>query len=148
MDTITLTGYLGANPERRFTRARQEVQTRRETRRFVFEYGGRWTRDPHDGWDQTVEQEVDIQPREFAVLSLATHSWRGPQKRTQWHRLVAWNTCQLHFGIFRLGKGDRVRIVGRPTSFKTQDGRKIDQIEITDFHLLRRKLRFQDRWDV
>ena len=82
------------------------------------------------------------------MLSLATHSWRGPQKGRQWHRLVAWNTSQLHFGIFRLGKGDRVRIFGRPISFKTQDGRRIDPIEITDFRLLRRKLRFQDRWDA
>ena len=138
---LTLTGYLGKDPQIRTTQPRTLSRTYCRTERFYFEHAGRRSYDDYDVVEDRAEVEFTTTPRTFAVLSLATHEWKAGKRTTTWHRIVAWSIDDLHFGIRRLGKGDRVELTGHETSFKTADGREIQQIELVSFRLVSRKLR-------
>ena len=129
---VTLRGYLGQDPAVRTTKPR--TYTRQPKVQFVFEHAGRSVREEHDLLPE-IAQEIEIQPREYVVLSLATHRWIRGERRTTWHRVVAWNTDHQHFGIRRFRKGYQVEITGRTTQFEI-DGRAIAQIELTDLRLI------------
>ena len=139
-DTLTLTGYLGKDPEIRET---QERTYTREVHRapLIFEHNGVRTYDrPSDIAEEPAEYDVTIPSREFAVLSLATHDWVGRERITTWHRIVVWNVDRLeHIGVRIARKGSRVEITGRRTSFETRDGRTLEQIELTSFRILKLK---------
>ena len=138
--TVTLTGYLGRDPEFRDTRPRKiESEIREE--RFCFEHRGRRQWDETDILEERATYDIETRPRTYAVLSLAVHHWAGGKRHTDWKRIVAWNPDKAHFGLRRLGCGDQVEITGRKTSFETDDGKTIDQIELVDFRLISRKTR-------
>ena len=134
---VTLEGFLGADPEYRETRERWTTVTRTRREQFTFEYCNTQSHDEHDILEDEESFERHHTPRGYAVLSLATHEGHT----TSWHRIIAWNTDHQHFGLFRLGKGNLVEIQARPTTFRTQDGRTLEQLELVDFRLLRRKPR-------
>jgi single-stranded DNA-binding protein len=136
---LTLTGYLGRDPQLRETRSRTLTRTETRQRQFVYDHAGRRTYDDFDIVEDQLEYEVTYLPRTFAVLSLATHTWDRGNRSTAWHRVVAWNADRQHFGIRRLAKGDRVEITGRKTSFEAEDGQIVEQIELMSFRLLSRK---------
>lgn len=138
---LTLTGYLGRDPELRDTRSRTVTRTETRQRQFVYDHAGRRTYDDFDIVEDHVEYDLTYPPRTFAVLSLATHIWDRGQRSTTWHRIIAWSADRQHFGIRRLAKGDRVEITGRKTSFEAADGQVIEQIELMSFRLLSRKTR-------
>jgi single-stranded DNA-binding protein len=120
---ITLIGYLGKDREVRQTRERTRIAT---FHNIVAE--------------MTEEYEVTIRPRDFVVLSLATHE--GP--KTIWHRLVAWSPERNGLSNMRLArKGDKVEVTGRPETFTYPgaDGlpRTIAQIVVERFRILRLK---------
>lgn len=139
-DTITLTGYLGKDPEIRET---EERTCTRQTpaRALIFEHAGARVPDRVDDIaEEPAEYDVTIPSREFAVLSLATHAWVGRDRITTWHRIVVWNVDRLeHLGVRIARKGSKVEITGRRTSFETRDGRTLEQIELTCFRILRLK---------
>ena len=138
--TVRLTGNLGRDPQFRETRSRT-IESEIRQKRFVFEHQGRRHWDDHDVLQDTATYDFQTTPRTFAVLSLATHRWERGQRIPTWHRIVAWNADRAHHGLRRLGRGDRVEITGLRTTFKTEDGRTIDQIELQSFRLIRRRLR-------
>ena len=105
METVTLTGYLGRDPEFRNTRARISHRTLTRSERFVFLHGGRAHRDGDDVYEETVEVETHHSPRGYATLSIATHDRRG---RTTWHRIIAWNTDREHRTLRWCRSGSRV----------------------------------------
>jgi single-stranded DNA-binding protein len=136
---LTLTGYLGRDPQLRETRSRTITRKQTYQRQFVYDHAGRRTYDDFDVLEDHVEYELTYTPRTFAVLSLATHTWDRGNRSTTWHRIVAWNADRQHFGIRRLAKGDRIKISGRKTSFEAEGGQVIEQIELMSFQLLSRK---------
>jgi single-stranded DNA-binding protein len=121
--TLTLTGFLGKDPEIRQTKERTETR-----RRY----------NPVALCKDTFE--VHIRARDYIVLSLAVHD--GDQ--TTWHRLVVWNGDRLAYRNIRFaGKGDRVTVTGRTDTFTFNDAggasRQIHQLVVEDFRVLRRK---------
>ncbi len=139
-DIITLTGYLGKDPEIRET-AERTYTRKTQARPLFFEYKGRTTPDrAEDVCEEPAEYDVTVPPRDFAVLSLATHTWDGKKRITTWHRVVVWNVERLEFmGVRIARKGSRVTLTGRQTSFETRDSRVLEQIELTDFRILELK---------
>ena len=139
-DSITLTGYLGKDPEVRETEERTYT---REVHRapLIFEHNGVRTYDrPSDIAEEPAEYDVTVPSREYAVASLATHSWVKGKRITQWHRIVVWNLERMGFGGIRIArKGSKVEVTGRATSFKTRDGKTLEQIEVTTFRILKLK---------
>ncbi|MCP3962398.1 MAG: single-stranded DNA-binding protein [bacterium] len=136
-DTLTLTGYLGKDPEIR------ETQERTLTRQalgpqLIFEHAGLRLPDrAGDIAEEPAEYDVTVPPRAYAVFSLATHSWAGAKRITTWHRIVVWNVERLeHIGVRIARKGSKVEITGRRTSFETRDGHTLEQIELTNFRIL------------
>src|SRR5258708_7469652 len=84
--------------------------------------------------------EFTTRPRDFIVVSLATHDDKG---EATWHRLVAWNGDQLcHRNLRFAGKGDRVKVqVRRETFVYTDDDgteRKLRQLIVLRFRVLKR----------
>ena len=139
-DTITLTGYLGKDPEIRETQERTFTrQSHVET--LIFEHHGVRTPDrPCDICEEPAEYDVTVPPREYAVFSIATHDWVGRERITTWHRGIIWNLERMGFGGVRIArKGSKVEITGRPTTFETRDGRTLEQIEVTNFRILQLK---------
>ncbi len=139
-DTLTLTGYLGKDPEIR------ETQERTYTRQtlpplLIFEHAGLRLPDRADDIaEEPAEYDVTVPSRAFAVLSLATHSWVGSERITTWHRLVVWNVDRLeHLGVRIARKGSKVEISGRLTSFETRDGWTLEQVELSSFRILQLK---------
>ena len=136
-DIITLTGYLGKDPEIRGTKERTYTwQT--PARKLIFEHRGVQTLDRDDDVAEApVKYDVTVPSRDFAVLSLATHHWDGTKRITTWHRIVVWNVDRLeHIGVRIARKGSRVEITGRRTSFETREGQVLEQIELTNFRIL------------
>ena len=139
-DTITLTGYLGKDPEIRETEERT-LTRQTPAQPLVFEHAGLRTYDrPDDIAEEPVEYDVTIPSREFAVLSLATHKWVGRERITTWHRVVVWNVERMsNIGVRIARKGSKVEINGHRTSFETRDGHRLEQIELTSFRILELK---------
>jgi single-stranded DNA-binding protein len=138
---LTLTGFLGHDPESRETEAGEVTGTRTRRQQFIFQNGSHSVCDQHDVVEDDEEYSFVKPPRGYAVLSVATHSTHRGQISTEWHRVIAWNTDRDHFGLFRLGKGDQVELIARPSTYTTRDGRDLEQLELVRFRLLRRKLR-------
>ncbi len=118
-----LIGYLGKDPEIRQTQVRT-IQGKRKNR--VAQCFDRY--------------EFTTRPRDFIVLSLATHDDHGV---TTWHRLVVWNGDQLcHRNVRFAGQGDRVKVQVRPETFKYKapDGseRELRQLIVLRFRVLKR----------
>ncbi|HEV3077736.1 MAG TPA: single-stranded DNA-binding protein [Thermoanaerobaculia bacterium] len=121
---LILTGYLGKDPEIRQTQVRT-IQGKRRNR--VAQLYDRY--------------EFTTRPRDFIVLSLATHDEHGV---TTWHRLVAWNGDQLCYRNLRFaGKGDRIKVEVRPEAFRYTDDegkeRTLRQLIVLRFRVLKRK---------
>ena len=119
-DTITLTGYLGKDPEIRETKERTFTR-QSHVESLIFEHRGARTPDrPCDICEEPAEYDVTIPAREFAVLSLAVHTWIGRKQITDWYRVVMWNLERVGPGGVRIArKGSKVEITGRRTSFET-----------------------------
>lgn len=135
---ITLEGFLGRTPETRLTTTRTIQRTVHRRESFVFEHGGKAIREEYDLYEEAIEVEYETTPREYTTLSVATHDRTG---RTRWHRVIAWNTDRQLPILRYCRKGDRVRITGHRTSFETQDGRTVEQIELIDLEIIRPKPR-------
>ena len=139
-DTLTLTGYLGKDPEIRDTQERTFTwQT--PAQRLIFEHAGVTIADRADDIaEEAAEYDVTVPSREYALFSLATHTWEGRERITTWHRVVVWNVGRLeHLGVRIARKGSRVEITGRRTSFETRDGRTLEQIEASNLRILQLK---------
>lgn len=136
-DTVTLTGYLGRDPEIRDTRERTLTRTDRPESPVFVHRGVRVPDSEHDICEPAAEYDVTIPSREYAVLSLATHTWRGRERITTWHRLIVWNVFRLEFlGVRIARKGSKVQVTGRITVWTTDDGRAIKQLEVDELRLL------------
>jgi single-stranded DNA-binding protein len=126
-DLVTLTGYLGKDREDRQTKERTRIAT------YTNEIA-----------EMTEEYEVTVRPRDYLVLSLATH--RNGQ--TTWNRLIVWSPERTGLSHVRLGrKGDLVKVTGRPESFRytAADGtqREVSQIVVVSYKPLRIKIRHE-----
>ncbi len=134
--TVTLTGYLGKDPQFRETKPRTiESEVRQE--RFIFEHGGKRTWVDNDIVQHHATYDFETTPRTFAVMSLAVHHWESGRRITNWERIVAWDADNAHFGLRRLRKGDKVEIIGYRESFKATDGTTIEQIVLSNFRMIR-----------
>ena len=132
---VTLTGYLGQDREIRQTQERTYERWVPTT--FDLHLEDKVERDDVVLWDRG---EHTVPSREYALLSLATHRFQDGAQVTTWHRIVAFNLDRHeHLPVRLCRKGDRVRITGRPSTFKTADGRTIDQIELDRLEILRGK---------
>jgi len=132
---VTLTGYLGQDRQIRQTQERTYERWMPTT--FDLHLESKVERDDVVLWDRG---EHTVPSREYALLSLATHRFRDGAQVTTWHRIVAFNLDRHeHLPVRLCRKGDRVRITGRPSTFKTADGRTIDQIELDRLEILRGK---------
>ena len=138
--TITLTGYLGKDPQIRETQERTYTQAS-QPQTLIFEHAGRRVYDRADDIaEEPAEYDVTVPSRAFAVLSLATHDWVGPERLTTWHRVVVWNVERLEFmGVRIARKGSKVELTGRLTAFETRDGRRLEQVELSEFRILELK---------
>ena len=87
----------------------------------------------------SARYEATLPSREFALLSLATHQRKGGTTKTTWHRVIVWHPDRDHRNVRLCRKGDRVRITGRKSSFRTHDGRLIPQIELLNLETLKTK---------
>jgi single-stranded DNA-binding protein len=121
---LILIGYLGKDPEIRQTRVRTIQGMRKNPIAQV--------PDPY---------EYTTRPRDFIVVSLATHDDKG---ETTWHRLIAWNGDQLcHRNLRFAGKGDRVKVKVRPETFCYKDDKgnehTLRQLIVLRFRVLQRK---------
>ena len=137
-DIVTLTGYLGRDPEIRQTR--EKIFTRYQAPQpCLFEYAGRTIADAAtDLLKEPVPVEAHYHCRDYAVLSLASHRWQGRRRITNWHRVIVWNVDRLeHLGVRIARKGSRVEITGRKTTFTARDGRQLQQIELSRLRILR-----------
>ena len=137
---VTLTGYLGRDPQFRETKPRTIKSEIREER-FIFENGGERVWDEYDIVEEHALYDIETTPRTYAVMSLAVHHWESGKRETTWERIVAWDADNAHFGLRRLGWGDQIEITGWPDSFETADGSRVDQIVLSSFRLISRRLR-------
>lgn len=125
-ETVTLTGFLGRKPEIKTTKTiTHEIPERRrsdETHEYILPAGS-----------------YEIHGREYLAASLATHRRENGQWRTEWHRLIVWNVDR-DLGRRRPAticrKGSKVEITGRRTSFETEDGQTIEQIEVEEWKIV------------
>ena len=125
-DLVTLTGFLGRKPEIKTTKAitREIPEKRRsdETHEYI-----------------RLAVSYEIPGKEFLTASLATHHRENGEWKTTWHRLIVWNVDR-DLGRRRPAticrKGSKVKITGRRTSFETEDGRTIEQIEVDEWKIL------------
>jgi single-stranded DNA-binding protein len=132
---VTLTGYLGQ--DRQIRQTQERTYERWVPTTFDLHLEDKVERDDVVLWDRG---EHTVPSREYALLSLATHRFQDGAQVTTWHRIVAWNLDRHeHLPVRLCRKGDRVRITGRPSTFKTADGRTIDQIELDRLEILRGK---------
>jgi single-stranded DNA-binding protein len=132
---VTLTGYLGQ--DRQIRQTQERTYERWVPTTFDLHLEDKVERDDVVLWDRG---EHTVPSREYALLSLATHRFQDGAQVTTWHRIVAWNPDRHeHLPVRLCRKGDRVRITGRPSTFKTADGRTIDQIELDRLEILRGK---------
>lgn len=135
---ITLTGYLGQD------RSIRETPGRTYTRHLPptvlqFELGGVTSPD-EPLWEsfENSAYEVTTPSREYAVLSLATHSWKNGERQTRWHRVYAWNLDRHEFMNVRMcRKGDKVRVTCRPRTFKSNDGKLIECLDLVGLETLK-----------
>ena len=131
---IVLTGYLGQDPSLRQTKERPYTQRQAPTRLRIQLPGATY----EETLLEIVETDGTVPSRDYAVLSLATHGHQDDEPDTTWHRLICWNADRMeHAAVRHARRGDQVRVTGRPSSFTTRDGRKIDQIEIDRLEILR-----------
>ena len=132
---VTLTGYLGQ--DRQIRQTQERTYERWVPTTFDLHLEDKVERDDVVLWDRG---EHTVPSREYALLSLATHRFQDGAQVTTWHRIVAFNLDRHeHLPVRLCRKGDRVRITGRPSTFKTADGRTIDQIELDRLEILRGK---------
>ena len=141
MSTITLTGYLGADPDIRETEERNYTEPLPPTR-LEYHRGGVMQYD--EVFEEAGEYDVTVPSREYAVFALAEHASENGQRRTKWHRVIAWNVDRReHFTVRLARRGDQVRLTGRRTSFVARKGeskgKRIEQIELDRLELLRTK---------
>jgi len=141
-DSITLTGYLGKDPEIRDTRERT-VTLRERPATLVFEHCGVQTPDrSYDVCEEPAEYDLTLPTREYAVFSLAVHRWAGGTRKTFWHRIIVWDVDRMEFMGLRIArKGSKLEITGRRTSFTYRDEKAekevtVDQIEAVTVRLL------------
>jgi single-stranded DNA-binding protein len=133
---ITLTGYLGRDRQIRETQGR-DVLRREPPTRLEFHLGDfkRYEEYLQDsGW-----YEATTPSREYAILALATSQWKDGKDQTTWYRVVVWNPDRDHRNVRLCRKGDRVKITGRKSSFRTHDGRLIPQVELVNLETVRTK---------
>ena len=102
-ETITLTGYLGADREICYTRERTIVRRIDNT---VAQMEG-------------PEEEFTVGGREYIRLSLATHRYRNGKRSTEWHQLVIWTEGrEMQFFNARWArKGMKATVTGRYESY-------------------------------
>ena len=145
-DTLTLTGYLGRDPEIRETRERKRTYTRRLRREFIFEYNG--VRTPDRDWEvaeEVAEYDVNYPPGEYAVFQLAVHTWKGRHQRTDWHRIIVWNVdTEEKIPVRILRKGSKVEVTGIRSSYTFWDEEKkenvtLEQVEASEVRILKLK---------
>ena len=117
---VTLTGYLGRDPQFRETKPRTIKSEIREER-FIFENGGERVWDEYDIVEEHALYDIETTPRTYAVMSLAVHHWESGKRVTTWVRIVAWDADNAHF--------------------VTEDGTGVDQIVLSSFRLISRRLR-------
>ena len=134
--TITLTGYLGQDRQIRETQERTVVRIQPPTR-LEFHLGDYKRYD--DVLFESARHEETLPSREYSVLSLATHQWKGGKNETTWHRVIVWNPDRDHRNVRLCRKGDKVKITGRKSSFRTHDGRLIPQVELVNLETLKTK---------
>ncbi len=141
-DPITLTGYLGKDPEIRDTRERT-LTLRERPATLIFEHNGAQVTDrTYDLCEEPAEYDVTPPTREYAVFSLAVHRWEGGRRKTSWHRVIVWNVDRIeHMGVRIARKGSKVEVTGRPTSYTFRDEKAekevtLEQIEATTVRLL------------
>lgn len=128
---ITIVGHVGRDREIRYTK----VWTRTVRERVV---------EDEDHFYTVPEHTVENGGNEFVVLSVAVNRNVRGGTRTEWHRVVAWNTDRCARHPARLCyKGDKVRIKGFIDEFQTVDGTTIQQIVVEDLELLKVKTRRQ-----
>lgn len=121
--TLRLIGYIGRNRQVRQTRERTHTAT------FYNEVA-----------EMKEEYDVRVPPRDYIVLSLATH--HGSE--TIWRRLVVWSPDTTGLSHVRLArKGDRVEVTGRPETFSylDKDGnpQELRQIVVESYRPLKLK---------
>lgn len=126
--TVTLTGFLGKDPQYRATEEKTIEVTRKN---------------PIAEMDETLE--CIRTSRTYLRLSLATHP-QGFQGPTTWHQLLVWDGDAAGTRTARLvGKGDKVRVIGRPTTYTfTGDDnveRTIERIVVEDLQVVSLKAR-------
>ena len=141
MSTVTLTGYLGNDPDIRETEERTYTEPQPPTR-LEYHLGGVMQYD--ELLEEAAEYDVTSPSREYAVFSLAEHTSQNGKNATKWHRVMAWNVDRLeHFAVRLARRGDKVRITGRQTTFVVRKGRNkgktIVQIELIKLEILQTK---------
>ena len=105
MNTVTLTGYLGANREIRETRERSYTARRYDSMT-----------------DELVDHEVTVPSRDYIRFSLATHCRVNGSWQTLWHRVICWNAERVANRCVRiLRKGDKVRVTGYVEEYRYTD---------------------------
>ena len=141
-DTVTLTGYLGKDPEIRDTRERT-ITLRERPATLIFEHNGAQVPDrTYDLCEEPAEYDVTPPTREYAVFSLAVHRWQGGRRKTTWHRVIVWNVDRMEYRGLRIArKGSKVEVSGHPTSYTFWDDKAkkevtIDQVEASTVRLL------------
>lgn len=128
VSTVTLTGFLGKDTEYRDTQEKAIT-------------GKRWN--PVAEMYETYETLRGS--RTYLRLSLATHP-NGFGGAPEWHQLLIWDGRALHNRTARLvGKGDQVRVTGKPTTFTFtgDDGveRTVHRVIVHDIQILKLKAR-------
>ena len=141
MSTITLEGYLGNDRDLRETQERTYTTTHPATH-LEYHRGGVMQYD--EVLEEVGEYEVTVPSRQYAVLSVAEHSWENGQRKTTWHRVIVWNVDRHeHFAVRLARRGDKVRITGRQTTFVARKGKNkgqtIVQIELIKLEILQTK---------
>jgi single-stranded DNA-binding protein len=116
---ITVTGYLGKDPETRQTQERTcEVTHRNEIAEM----------------DETYE--VTIPPRDYLIASLCVNVTKTEKR---WYSLKVWNSDRLEHRAFRLAHaGDLVEVTGYLETIYLRDGMAFEQLIVQRYQRLRR----------
>jgi hypothetical protein len=121
---ITVTGYLGKDPEMRDTKERTyEVTARNQVAEMDESY------------------EVTVPARPYLVCSLCVN--RSPTQK-RWYNLKLWNSDRLEYRPIRLAHaGDLVTVTGYLETFPLPDGSLFEQLIIQSFQRIRRSSKHQ-----
>ena len=131
---VTLTGYLGRDRETCLTRQPDDPEKQART---IERYN-------------PIAEDVDrfqipIRRREYARISLALPRRVGGQWTTRWVTCIFWDVYEeAPRQLLMARKGDRVRVTGYWTMFRTTDPngqvRELDRFILTSFERLRLKV--------